>query len=574
MVDLDIIEINSEQIEDARALSSKLSTPDLRKKGMMDMLGIFCAKRFLSLQGIKIDASKSVHRVPVLYEEFKITDLYHLGYRIDVITLYKEKSVKIPKVHIDMDILPDFYFVVQIGAKIKEAKTIGFIDNKSVQSSPHDSRYYYPVIENIFDFDKFRSLTKMPALKHVVPSKHKECMELFLKFIDNELPSTYKRQMIRHLLDCPSCLQRFSDAVEFEKLSKNIENYPELIKKYEIRSTKPANYENKNDYLPLKSLNDEFEEVEDEEEMEIEYVTHSQSTNTHKFKKQTEKKDDYIRVNKNNPGEYENSVKKYIQEVVEETVRGTLTNDAMGDDLLSEKYPQQTSNHKGLNNKKEVIGEIFEESKGFDLPSKLNVLKLGRKRLIIATSIMVFVLFTLSIVAYKGSQDAVYQPEGETISAEEQGYDEEGFLDDTYDESQARLIPKGTKIEDFSLKKPMPNQNSYNPTIAKISWEAPESLVKSESYIKFLQATGKNIKLNLQNELLIVNDIPINKEIRTDIKLTSHGEVISVKILKSSGSEPIDLAVKRVVEDTLKYLKPPVVSHSKSFVITLTVSLN
>ena len=41
-----------------------------------------------------------------------------------VIENYKEKTIKIPKIHYDMDIAPHFYFIVQIGAKIKEANKI------------------------------------------------------------------------------------------------------------------------------------------------------------------------------------------------------------------------------------------------------------------------------------------------------------------------------------------------------------------------------------------------------------------------------------------------------------------
>ena len=47
---------------------------------------------------------------------------------------------------------------------------------------------------------------------------------------------------------------------------------------------------------------------------------------------------------------------------------------------------------------------------------------------------------------------------------------------------------------------------------------------------------GKNIKLNLQNELLLVNDIPVNKIIKLDLKVTSSGDVQDIKIIASSGS--------------------------------------
>ena len=116
---------------------------------------------------------------------------------------------------------------------------------------------------------------------------------------------------------------------------------------------------------------------------------------------------------------------------------------------------------------------------------------------------------------------------------------------------------------------------TYTPTITNISWEAPESLVKKANYTKFLQLIGKNVKLNLQNDLLLVNDIPINKLVKVDINIAPNGNVNSIKLTSSSGSPSIDSSIKKVVTDTLTYMKPP--SHgviSKSVNITLSVELN
>ena len=133
MLDVDIIEINDEQAHDAKLLASSLSTAQTRKRGMIEMLGISCAISYLHARKFRIDTKRSVYKIPLLFEEFKLSDIYYGNYRIDVITLYKEKTVKIPKIHVDMDIMPHFYFIVQIGSKIKEAKMIGFIDAKSIK---------------------------------------------------------------------------------------------------------------------------------------------------------------------------------------------------------------------------------------------------------------------------------------------------------------------------------------------------------------------------------------------------------------------------------------------------------
>ena len=154
MQNIDIIEINDEQAHSAKLLASTMSTPQIRKRGMIDMLGISCAVNYLHARRVRIDTRKSVYKIPLLFEEFKISDIYHGNYRIDVITLYKEKTIKIPKIHVDMEIMPHFYFVVQIGSKIREAKMIGFIEAKSILKCSHDSKFYYPTLDLIFDVDK------------------------------------------------------------------------------------------------------------------------------------------------------------------------------------------------------------------------------------------------------------------------------------------------------------------------------------------------------------------------------------------------------------------------------------
>ena len=92
---------------------------------------------------------------------------------------------------------------------------------------------------------------------------------------------------------------------------------------------------------------------------------------------------------------------------------------------------------------------------------------------------------------------------------------------------------------------------------------------------KFLQLIGKNVKLNLQNELLLVNDAPTNKIVKVDINIASNGNVNSVKMAASSGSVPIDSSIRKIVSETLTYMKPP--AHgiaSKTADITLIIELN
>ena len=145
----------------------------------------------------------------------------------------------------------------------------------------------------------------------------------------------------------------------------------------------------------------------------------------------------------------------------------------------------------------------------------------------------------------------------------------------SYPTGEAKLIPKESSVEDFTIQQPKISGPSYTPTITKIAWEAPESVTKKDSYKKYLQLTGKNIKLNLQNDLLLVNDVPMSKSVKVNIKISPSGDIDSIKIATSSGSELIDASVKKVIGDTLTYMKPPSTGIiGKSVDISLNIDMN
>ena len=540
MLDVDIIEINDEQAHNAKLLASALSTPQIRKRGIIDMLGISCAVNYLHARKFRIDTKRSVYKIPLLFEEFKLSDIYYGNYRIDVITLYKEKTVKIPKIHVDMDIMPHFYFIVQIGSKIKEAKMIGFIDAKSIPACSHDSKFYYPTLDMIFDIKKFANLTKHSIATKTLLGKHVDCMGLFLKFIDNDLSSVYKRQLIQHLMNCDSCRARFIDTIEFEKLANNIRYYPNVIRRSEVKTPTVAiatGFERENKFA---SFEENLENLPLQEPIQSSV--------------QLMENENFINIEKNNydDGNQNDDKPKTVQMF----------------DLIDKNDKKQAS--------KKVIDAIFDEIPKVELPPIKTIVSAKHKRMLMITIVIFLILGSFALISIKGTSDII--EENKEMASFEEPFED---IDENYTESydyptgQAKLIPKEKNIEDFSIQQPAPSKPTYAPNITRIAWEAPESITKKDSYRKYLQLAGKNIKLNLQNELLLVNDIPMNKTVKADIKITSDGNVDSINITTSSGSTLIDAAVKRVITDTITYMKPP--SHgliSKSVDITLTAEMN
>ena len=522
-VESDIVEINEGMADTAKLMASSLSTPKARKRALIDMMGINCAISYLQSKRLKIDTQKSIYKIPALYEEYKISDIYYRNYRIDVITLYKEKNIKIPKIHADMDILADFYFVVQVGAKIKEVKIIGFIEGKNIPSCSHDSKYYYPTLNLVKDFSVFANMIKHCAPLKTPYGKHTDCLGLFLKFMDNDLSSVYKRQLIQHLMSCDSCRSRFVDSVEFEKLSRNLKYYPALLREYETKASGV--------FIPKEPLS--LEESLENAQVEQDFI---------KVEKEPEQKEDA-------------EIKQPAKTV------------QMFD--LSEKADKKLLN-------KAVIDSIFKDMPKFELQSLKSVVSAKNRRILIVCAISLLIFASFIIISIKGSN--AVEEVNQMAQLEEYNENSDYYTDDegyTLADAPEEDIQNLANIENESMMQPVSTKPVYSPTVSKISFEAPGDIVDDAAYTKFLQLIGKTIKLNLQNDLLLVDDIPVNKKAKADIQITANGAVNSVKITYSSGSRTVDDTILKVINDTLSYMKPP--KHgiiAKPLVITLCLDLN
>lgn len=94
-------------------------------------------------------------------------------------------------------------------------------------------------------------------------------------------------------------------------------------------------------------------------------------------------------------------------------------------------------------------------------------------------------------------------------------------------------------------------------SISKVAWEVPEDLAYNDGFRKYLQMAGKNLKLNLQNHLLLATEMAYSNKVVVDLTINKDGSLSTSNIVTSSGSKQIDKIVLQSVKDTLTYLKIP-----------------
>lgn len=136
---------------------------------------------------------------------------------------------------------------------------------------------------------------------------------------------------------------------------------------------------------------------------------------------------------------------------------------------------------------------------------------------------------------------------------------EQGIIVENLEQVQPNLVDKSAlserdmskAVSDAFLSEPV------NASVSKIAWEVPEDLAYNESFRKYLQMAGKNLKLTLQNDLLTATEMAYSNKVVVDMEINKDGSIASSEVTVSSGSKQIDKIVLQSVKETLKYLKVP-----------------
>ena len=126
------------------------------------------------------------------------------------------------------------------------------------------------------------------------------------------------------------------------------------------------------------------------------------------------------------------------------------------------------------------------------------------------------------------------------------------------------------------INKSMTNSFSDKPaaiTITKLSWQVSEKLAADASVKEYLQTAGKNIQMNLQNDLANSADINFNNVIKVSFEIAPDNTMKGMQVLESSGSDQIDDIVLRSIKNTLKYISVPKLKDFKSdYFLTLIIN--
>ncbi len=534
-----ILKIEEEQGKYAKNIASKLNASINRKKGMIDMLGVTLFAKFMKKQHIDLNMKNCLHKFPFALEDYSITDVSYNGYKIFVITVFNENYIRIPKLHFELEIQPDFYVITEVNKNIEKGAIGGFVVSKNISSMVCDDKFYYPSKKDILKIEGLIGAIKNPRPLRKTFGRHLETSAMFVKLSDDELSKNEKDKLVKHLMTCESCTIKLRDFIQFDS-AMNPAKY--FINALEANNNLPKEAQKKSQQVAGLDKNDKK-------------ISKSATPIT-------------------NVAKSVSNITREEEQAIEN--ESTTTVESKGMFAFAQNFDDESTVaflKKKIMSKKEAIDLMF-KNKGkaiFDINfSKINIKDLQKKKKILISLGVAGLLFIFAIgaIVIKKSSKELKPIEG----IEAVNYDDPGsFYDDKY--SQEYFEEQNGIALDYTISAGSSGKSSVS-GVKNISWEVDSDVAGKESYTKFLQIVGKNIKLSLQNELLLTSDFPRNHTVKAEIKFAGSGNVGSLKLIQGSGSPQIDDMIQKCVYETLSYIKPPKTGFlEKNLEMTLVIEL-
>lgn len=279
----------------------------------------------------------------------------------------------------------------------------------------------------------------------------------------------------------------------------------------------------------------------------------------------------------------ENEVNEEIQGLLDDELMQLLSSDDDSDenteseaaddnnlDLIAESGDSENENQE--ENGEEVIDSLYEDTpeapaEGESAQEEFMQPEPGKNgglaKKLIAAAVVLFLITTGSITALylnqnkqASNQDAL--PDADMPVQDGSPLDAAANLPQNKDDSASPMSQ--------DLNKSITNVFSDQPaalTITKISWEVSQSLASDDSFRNYLQVAGKNLQMNLQNDLSYTTEINYNPKVKVSFEISKDNTIKRIQVTESSGSEQIDNVVLQSIKETLKYVNAPNIKDYK-----------
>ena len=513
------IEITAKDSEFAQKYTFNIKDEFLRKKLFYTLSIASSARNYLNNMGFNFNLDDSLFQIADIIENYEYVDIYsnnlpvHITYHFE-----NEISVAIPKIHFEASIEPPMYLVAKLNPDLNSFDLTGTINTNFLNKVKENTNYIYvdtASLNNINnlqnDINKF--IDNFDVIKNCEIFTH--IKNNFISFIDKNLTVTENVELIKHLSKCPSCRQKLLYYYKFESMIRNNDYDNDLINEID-------KYINNPNFIP-----DINEEKNDD------------GSNISNLKDDIVEDNIVIEDNNNIPNNEiaDNNI------AIEILNNDSYNNEIIGNNEISDSLNNQDNSKLNiLYDETQTIKENIDE---------ISTIEQNIKKTMV---LPVILALTSGILCYFGYN---YYNKINNIDDKSNNL----HIVDNIPPENTAIEGQGTNTHEVLVPRPL--------KLSQISWEAPEIVLKTPVYNKYLIDVGKNLKINLQTKFIELKEMVYQTKFQLQIIIDTNGSLADVKIIQASGNEVIDDLIVTTTKQTLNYIKPPVVETIKKPLILI-----
>ena len=535
------IQIDANDSNFAQKYSIKIEDEFLRKKLFYTLSITSSVKNFLNNKGFNFNIDDSLFQLPQVLENYEYVDIYSHNLPIQVAYIFdNDMTVAIPKIHFEASIEPKMYLVARLHSNLNSFDLIGTINTNFLNKVNENNKYIYVDATSLNSINNLESdINKFLEDFEIIKNCEifSDIKTNFISFIDKNLTIAESVDLIRHLSKCPQCREKLLYYYKFELMARSYayddDNLISDIDKYI----------NNPDYLP--DINDQIDNNNEEEQDENPEKEPDEYCYNYENEIDNDIKEDFVKTEDNFESNFVQN--GFEQNVVDENKEDEQAIDEPVDDNFDEQIDSTNEVETAHIDDNSKLNLLYDENQ--TLQENIDDIEItnnkSSKKIIVVSVISALLFGSLCYFGVNFYKNKNIQDKSNNSSHIVANIPPENAQVDSQDaKTHEVLVPRPLKL-------------------SQISWEAPEIVLKTPVYNKYLIDVGKNLKINLQNQFIEINETVYQTKFQLQILIDTNGTVADVKILQASGNENVDNLIVSTTKQTLNYIKPPVVDSIK-----------
>ena len=227
MENKNIILIDEQEREDARALTQSFARADVKSRAYINALGARVLLKYFEQNNISKERTYNLHSVRKILEEFDISDIELSNIHIDVRVVFDENQIFIPKIHFEYNLLPDIYVVLKLAKDHSNTEFLGFFEPKLINKNNANDKYYFIEKEKLsspVDLKNYIENFKNGKSKNYSEEDINHAEFLMISMADHNVSEEDKKTLLNYLVNSADLRDEFIEFENFEMLSYQASN--------------------------------------------------------------------------------------------------------------------------------------------------------------------------------------------------------------------------------------------------------------------------------------------------------------------------------------------------------------